>query len=115
MERMFSKNSDMMTSYEREFQDMLRVGRYLGSGPRYLLYYYGQLAITNDSGLKFWPEGPRKIVAVIKARECANGFSPARKAYLMAKLHSLEDVGKRKVQVRFPSFDDAQDGELVEP
>jgi hypothetical protein len=89
----------MMTSYEREFQDMLEIGQYLGAGPRYLLYYYGQLAITNDTGLMFWPEGPREIVAVIKAQECANGLSPARKEYLLAK---LRERYKRKVQIRFP-------------
>ena len=88
-----------MTFQEREFQDMLQIGRYLGAGPRYLLYYYGQLAITNDTGLMFWPEGPREIVAVIKARECVNGLSPARKVYLMAKLRQR---CKRKVQIRFP-------------
>lgn len=93
---MVSNNSDIMTSYEREFQDMLQIGQYLGIGPRYLLYYYGQLAITNDTGLMCWPEGPIKIVAVIKAQECANGLSPARKVYLLAKLHSLEDVRKRQ-------------------
>ena len=77
---------------------MLEIGRYLGLGPRYLLYYYGQLAITNDDGLNRWPEGPKVVVAVIKAQECAGGLSPARKEYLLAKLRSLEDV--RKVQSR---------------
>ena len=82
---------------------MLEIGLYLGSGPRYLLYYYGQLAITNDVGLNRWPEGPKVIVAVIKAQECACGLSPARKEYLLAKLRSLEDV--RKVQSRRASED----------
>jgi len=77
---------------------MLEIGRYLGAGPRYLLYYYGQLAITNDVGLNRWPEGPKVVVAVIKAQECACGLSPARKEYLLAKLRSLEIV--RKVQSR---------------
>jgi hypothetical protein len=85
-----------MASMEAELQEMFEIGRYLGSGPRYLLYYYGQLAITNDVGLMCWPEGPKVIVAVIKARECAGGLSPARKAYLLAKLHSLEGVRKRQ-------------------
>jgi hypothetical protein len=96
---MVSKNSDMMTSYEREFQDMLQIGQYLGIGQLYLLCYYGQLAITNDIGLMCWPEGPKEIVAVIKAQECANGLSPARKVYLLEKLRAR---CKRKVQVRFP-------------
>ena len=81
-----------------ELQEMLGIGLYLGSGPRYLLYYYGQLAITNDAGLMRWPKGPKMIVAVIKARECAGGLSPVRKAYLLAKLRSLEDVRKRQSQ-----------------
>jgi hypothetical protein len=85
-----------MTSMEAELQEMLEIGRYLGSGPRYLLYYYGQLAITNDTGLNRWPQGPKAIVAVIKAQECAGGLSPARKEYLLAKLCSLEDVRKRQ-------------------
>ena len=93
---MVSNNSDIMTSHERELQDMLEIGQYLGIGPRYLLYYYGQLAITNDAGLMCWPEGPKEIVAVIKAQECADGLSLGRKVYLLAKLHSLEDVGKRQ-------------------
>ena len=87
-----------MTSMEAELQEMLEIGLYLGSGPRYLLYYYGQLAITNDTGLIRWPEGPKVIVAVIKSQECAYGLSPAREAYLLSKLRSLEDV--RKVQSR---------------
>ncbi|HUT47494.1 MAG TPA: hypothetical protein VMX36_14530 [Sedimentisphaerales bacterium] len=100
---MVSSNSDIMTCHEQELQEMLEIGRYLGSGSRYLLYYYGQLAITNDAGLMRWPEGPKVIGAVIKPQECACGLSPARKAYLLAKLRSLEDV--RKVQSRQASED----------
>ena len=85
-----------MESMEAELQEMLEIGLYLGSGPRYLFYYYGQLAITNDAGLNRWPQGPKVIVAVIKAQECACGLSPARKAYLLAKLRSLEDVRKKQ-------------------
>jgi hypothetical protein len=85
-----------MKSMEAELREMLEIGRYLGSGPRYLLYYYGQLAITNDAGLNRWPEGPKVVVAVIKPQECVSGLSPARKEYLLAKLHSLEDVRKRQ-------------------
>jgi len=85
-----------MTSMEAELREMLDIGRYLGSGPRYLLYYYGQLAITNDAGLNRWPEGPKVFVAVIKAQECVCGLSPARKTYLLAKLRSLEDVRNRQ-------------------
>ena len=81
-----------MKSIEAEFREMLEIGRYLGSGARYLLYYYGQLAITNDAGLNRWPQGPRAIVAVIKARECSVGLSPARKEYLLAKLILLKIV-----------------------
>lgn len=77
-------------------EEMLEIGLYLGSGLRYLLYYYGQLAITNDAGLNRWPQGPKAIVAVIKAQECAGGLSPARKEYLLEKLRSLEDVRKRQ-------------------
>jgi len=87
-----------MTSTEAELQEMLETGRYLGAGPRYLLFYYGQLAITNDAGLNRWPQGPKVVVAVIKAQECAGGLNPARKAYLLVKLHLLEDV--RKAQSR---------------
>ena len=85
-----------MTSMEAELQEMLETGLYLGSGPRYLLYYYGQLAITNNAGLMYWPKGPKVIVAVIKSQECACGLSQARKAYLLVKLRSLEDVRKRQ-------------------
>ena len=93
--RMVSNNSEITTCHERELREMLEIGLYLGSGPRYLLYYYGQLAITNDAGLNRWPEGPKVIVAVIKAQECAGGISPARKEFLLAKLRSLEEVRKR--------------------
>ena len=85
-----------MESMEAELQEMLEIGRYLGSGLRYLLYYYGQLAITNDAGLMSWPQGPKVIVAVIEARQCAGGLSPARRAYLLAKLRSLEGIRKRQ-------------------
>jgi hypothetical protein len=77
---------------EAELQEMLEIGVYLGCGPRYLLYYYGQLAISNDAGLMHWPKGPKVIVAVIKVRECACGLSQARKEFLLAKLRSLEGV-----------------------
>jgi hypothetical protein len=90
-----------MCCREQELQEMLEISVYLGSGPRYLLYYYGQLAITNDAGLTRWPEGPKMIVSVIKARECTGGLSPARKTYLLAKLSSLEDV--RKSRCRRPN------------
>jgi len=85
-----------MESMEAELREMLETGRYLGSGPRYLLYYYGQLAITNGKGLMCWPEGPKAVVAVIKARECAGGLCPSRKKYLLAKMRSLEDVRERQ-------------------
>ena len=93
---MVSNNSKSVTCKEQELREMFEIGRYLGSGPRYLLYYYGQLAITNDAGLMRWPEGPKVVVGVIKAQECARGLRPARKAYLLAKLCSLEDVRKRQ-------------------
>jgi hypothetical protein len=73
---------------------MLEIGVCLGAGPRYLLYYYGQLAITNDAGLMHWPKGPKVIVAVVRVRECAGGLSPARRAYLLAKLSSFQHVRK---------------------
>lgn len=91
---MVSHNSDFIRCRERELQEMLDIGVYLGSGPRYLLYYYRQLAITNDAGLMNWPQGPKVIVSVIKAQECTSGLSPERKTYLLAKLRSLEDVSK---------------------
>lgn len=93
---MVSNNNDIITCHEQKLEEMLEIGLYLGSGPRYLLYYYGQLAITNDAGLIRWPKGPKVIVAVIKSHECACGLSQARKAYLLTKLRSLEDVGKRQ-------------------
>ena len=85
-----------MICHESELQEMLEIGLYLGSGQRYMLYYYGRLAITNNTGLMCWPEGPKVIVAVIKAQECGCWLSPARKSYLLAKLRSLEDVRKRQ-------------------
>jgi len=85
-----------MESIEAELQEMLEIGLYLGTGPRYLLYYYGQLAITNYSGLMCWPEGPKVIVAVIKAQECTCGLSPARKDYLQARMYLLEGLRKRQ-------------------
>jgi hypothetical protein len=81
-----------------ELEEMLEIGRYLGSGLRYLLYYYGQLAITNEPGLAGWPEGPKTVIATIKAEECLSGLSPAGKGYLLAKLHSLEGI--REIQSR---------------
>jgi hypothetical protein len=85
-----------MESVESELKEMLEIGLCLGYGPRYLLFYYGQLAITNDTGLMCWPEGPKVIVALVKAQECMSGLSPARRAYLLAKLHLLEDVRTRQ-------------------
>jgi len=93
---MVSNNSDITNSQEQELQEMFEIGRYLGAGPRYLLYYYGQLAITNDAGLMHWPEGPKVIVAVVTAQECAGGLSATRRAYLLAKLRSFEDIRKRQ-------------------
>ena len=87
-----------MESMEAELREMLEIGLYLGAGPRYLLYYYGQLAITNDAGLMRWPKGPKAIVAVVTAQECAGRLSPARRAYLLAKLRSFEDIRKRQHQ-----------------
>ena len=83
---------------EAELREMLEIGRYLGSGRRYLLYYYGQLAITNDVGLNRWPEGPKVVVAIIKAQECAVGLSSSRKEFLLAKLRSLEDESEHSEQ-----------------
>lgn len=93
---MVSDNSDIKTGHDKELQEILEIGIYLGSGPRYLLYYYGQLAITNNAGLMHWPEGPKVVVAVINARECVRGLSQARKSYLMAKLRSLEGIVGRQ-------------------
>ena len=87
-----------MESMEAELREMLEIGLYLGAGPRYLLYYYGQLAITNDAGLMRWPKGPKAIVAVVTTQECAGRLSPARRAYLLAKLRSFEEIRKRQRQ-----------------
>jgi hypothetical protein len=89
-------NSDISTCCEQELQEMLEIGSYLGSGSRYLFYYYGQLAITNERGLASWPEGPKVIIAVVKPQECAGGLSPAGKAYLLDKLRSFESVRRRQ-------------------
>jgi hypothetical protein len=86
----------IMESMEAELQEMLEIGVYLGAGPRYLIYYYGQLAITNDAGLMHWPKGPKAIVAVITAHECAGRLGPARKEFLLAKLRSLQYIRKRQ-------------------
>ena len=91
---MIPNNSDIMTSCEHELQEKLEIGRYLGTGLRYLLYYYGQLAITNDTGLMCWPEGPKVIVSIIKPQECVDGLRLERKEYLLAKLCSLEESWK---------------------
>jgi hypothetical protein len=93
---MVSNNSNITNSHERELQEMLEIGVYLGAGPRYLLYYYGQLAITNDAGLIHWPKGPKAFVAAVTAKECAGGLSPTRKACLLAKLRSFENVRERQ-------------------
>lgn len=77
-------------SIESKLKEMLSISKYLGSGPRYLLCYYGQLAITNGKGFKSWPEGPKVIIAIIQARECVDGLSPVRKIYLLKKLSSLD-------------------------
>jgi hypothetical protein len=89
-------NSDIMTCHEQELREMLTIGQYLGSGLRYLLYYYGQLAITNEMGLMRWPEGPKVVVAAINAQECVSGLSPVREEYLAAKLRSLEGAMERQ-------------------
>ena len=93
---MVSDKGDIMACHEQELQEMLEIGRHLGSTPRYLLYYYGQLAIANDAGLMHWPEGPKVIVTVIKAQECVCGLSPARKVYLLDRLRSLEGIRERQ-------------------
>ncbi|MHC4206193.1 MAG: hypothetical protein ACYSTT_16200 [Planctomycetota bacterium] len=85
-----------MEDIEAELQEMLEIGMYLGSGPRYLLYYYGRLAITNDAGLMRWPQGPKVFVAVIKAQECAGGLSRTRKEYMLAKLRLVESIRERQ-------------------
>lgn len=89
---MVLNNGGISTCHEQELQEMLEIGRYLGSGPRYLLYYYGQLAITNETGLMHWPKGPKAVIAVVKSQECAGGLSLARKAYLLDKLRSFEGI-----------------------
>lgn len=91
-------NSGISTCHEQELQEMLEIGRYLSSGLQYLLYYYGQLAITNDTGLMHWPKGPKVVIAVVKPWECASGLSPARKAYLLDKLRSFESIRRRQSQ-----------------
>jgi len=93
---MVSNNGEIMASHEQELQEKLEIGRCLGPGVRYLLYYYGQLAITNDTGLMYWPEGPKVIVSTVKPQECTGGLSLERKEYLLAKLYSLEDIRERQ-------------------
>lgn len=95
---MVLNSRDITNSQEQELHEILEIGVHLGSGPLYLLYYYGQLAITNDAGLMRWPEGPKVIVAVVTTQECAGGLSPARKEFLLAELRLFESV--RKSQCR---------------
>ena len=90
--RVVSNNSGISTSHEQGLQEMLEIGRCLGSGPRYLLYYHGQLAITNERGLASWPEGLKVLIAVVNSRECTGGLSPARKTYLLDKMWKNKNI-----------------------
>jgi hypothetical protein len=98
----------------KELEEMLEIGRYLGSGPRYLLYYYGQLAITNETGLAGWPEGPKTVIATIKAEECLSGLSPATKGYLLAKMRSLEGLREKQSRQDFLETRRSSDAEKAE-
>lgn len=85
-----------MTNLETELQEMLGVARFMGHGYLYLLLYYGQLAITNQTGMMNWPEGPKVVVAMITRNECFCGLSKPRKAFILEKLHSLNELSKEK-------------------
>jgi len=79
-----------MKHIQQEIDELLNIGRLMDKGPIYLLLYFGQLAITNESGLSYWPKGPKAVVCVVKRDELINGFSKFRKSFIVKKILDLK-------------------------
>lgn len=85
-----------MKNLEKELDEILALGKSMGTGPRYLFLYYGLLAITSFNGYLNWPEGPRRMIALIKPSEYAKGISKARKELFLRRAVFFSKGFKRK-------------------
>jgi hypothetical protein len=74
-----------------EVDEMLRLGRYMGRGERYLMLYEGQLAITNRTGLTHWPKGRRQMIAIFDCSDCVHGLTSCQRNSIFERLRRLKN------------------------
>lgn len=79
-----------------EVDEMLKLGRCMGQGERYLMLYEGKLAITNRTGLAHWPKGRRQMIAVFDASDCVHGLIECRRKGIFERLGSLKNLAGPK-------------------
>lgn len=79
-----------------ELEKMLRLGCYMGPGERYLMLYKGQPAITNRTGLAYWPIGKRRMIAVFDAVDCARGLTRCQWSAIFKRLQRAKSPTNAK-------------------
>lgn len=80
----------------KEFDETLELCKSIGPGPWYLFLYYGQLAISNFIGFLNWPQGPKRMIAVIEKEEYIKGISESRKQLFIRRAIAYRKECKRK-------------------
>jgi len=75
--------------FDHELEYMFELGRWMGHGERYLIWYEGELAITNRCGLAHWPRGRRQIVAILGVGDCVHGLTLRQRSQISGRLRSL--------------------------
>ena len=75
-----------------EIEELLKLGRALGPGKRYLIRYDGRLSIKNRAGLAKWPGGRPEVVARLDAMDCLHGLTSRKWNQICEKLRANEDA-----------------------
>jgi hypothetical protein len=86
----------MIVNLEKELDETLQLCKSICPGPWYLFLYYGQLAIANFKGYLHWPEGPKRMIAVIEHAEYLKGISKSRKELFLRRIIAYSKIYKRK-------------------
>lgn len=76
---------DTRTEIE-QVEEMLELGRCMGPGERYLMLYEALPAITNRTGLAWWPKGDRRVIAVFDAADCVTGLTSRQWEQILDRL-----------------------------
>ena len=90
------EGQQIMEAQMGELEEMLRLGCCMGPGERYLMLYEGQPAITNRTGMAYWPKGERRMIAVFDEVDCARVLTQCKSNAIFERLQKVKNSANAK-------------------